>query len=316
MSETAPGTPAPLGFGKWDGRQVGRPFVLSLDGTYWMFYAGSDLWGEWKIGAATSLDGIAWDRLDEEAIIVPPASRLNGGGWHSYESPWASVTPDGFRLFASATGDKPLSAIVSFTSPDGVTWSEPVVELVASPLRKSGVHQYRDPWIVEIDGRETLFVTHVVTTANDRKSRLVSFVRSKRGTWTERGEPIADPDGGLISLADVMRTDDGWTMWCSSFVGDRYRILVAYSSDLATWSVPREIIAGDQGSPHETQGVFGPMVVRDADGYLMWHLTSSRTSDGMSVSIRLRRSDDGESWTVVRERPVFTPSPGVHVRPW
>ena len=27
-----------------------------------MFYAGSDLWGEWKIGVATSVDGIAWER--------------------------------------------------------------------------------------------------------------------------------------------------------------------------------------------------------------------------------------------------------------
>ena len=316
MSDAPAGTPAPIGLGKWDGRQVGRPFILSLEGSYWMFYAGSDLWGEWKIGAAISVDGIAWDRVDDDAVVVPPAPRLNGGGWHSYESPWASLTPDGFRLFACATGDKPLSAIVSFVSRDGVTWADPVMELVAPPLSEAGVLQFRDPWIVEEDGRESLFVTRVLTTANDRVSAIVRYVRTKGGEWTQNGETIADPDGGLISLAAVLRTERGWTLWCSSFVDGRYRILVAYSPDLVTWSVPKEIIAGDPESPYETQGVFGPMVVRDEGGYRMWHLTSSRTSDGFSVVVRLRHSDDGEAWTVVSERPVFTPRPGVPVRPW
>ena len=43
----------------------------------------------------------------------------------------AQLTPDGFRLLACATGDRPKSAIVSFVSADGDTWSDPVVELVA-----------------------------------------------------------------------------------------------------------------------------------------------------------------------------------------
>ena len=308
--------PAPIGLGKWDGRQVGRPFILALEGSYWMFYAGSDLWGEWKIGVATSVDGVAWDRLDEDAVLVPPASRITGGGWHSYESPWAGLTADGFRLFACATGDLPLSGIVSFTSPDGVTWTDPVIELLAPPISVEGVFQFRDPWIVDVDGHDSLFATRVHTTANERVSAIVRFVRGEDGAWIDTGLAITDPDGGLISLPDVMRTEHGWTLWCSSFVDGRYRILVTSSVDLVTWSIPKEIIAGDQESPYETQGVFGPMVIRDEDGYRMWHLTSSRTSDGFSVAVRLRRSDDGEDWTVVAKRPVFTPNPGVPVRPW
>jgi hypothetical protein len=316
LSDAVAGTPAPLGFGEWDGRQIGRPFILSLGASYWMFYAGSDLWGEWKIGVATSLDGVAWDRLDDAAIIVPPASRLNGGGWHSYESPWASLTADGFKLFACATGDKPLSAIVSFASADGVIWSDQTVELVAPPLSEAGVHQCRDPWIVQEDEQESLFATRVHTTANDRQSAIVRYVRTGGGDWSETDTSIADPDGGLISLPAVLRTDRGWTLWCSSFTGGRYRIQVAYSTDLATWSVPKEVVAGDPESPYETQGVFGPMVVHDEGAYRMWHLTSSRTSDGFSVAMRLRRSDDGEHWSVVAQRPVFAPRPGVPVRPW
>jgi hypothetical protein len=316
LSDAGASTPAPIGLGKWDGRQVGRPLVLATEDTYWMFYAGSDLWGEWKIGAATSVDGITWERVDDDPLIVPPATRLDGGGWHSYESPWASLTPDGFRLLACATGGKPLSAIVSFMSPDGVTWSDPLAELVAPPPSDDGILQFRDPWIVDEDGHESLFITRVLTTANDRESALVRYVRTPGGEWTESGPTIVDPDGGLISLAAVLRTERGWTLWCSSFVEGRYRILVAYSPDLVKWSIPREIISGDPASPYETQGVFAPMVVHEQGGYLMWHLTSSRTSDGFSVAVRLRRSDDGETWTVVTERPVFTARPGVPVRPW
>ena len=301
--------------GKWDGRQLGRPFVLSLDGSYWMFYCGSDLWGEWKIGAALSVDGIKWDRLDDDPLVVPPATRLSGGGWHSYESPWAQVTSEGFRLLACAQGDRPRSAIVSFVSRDGDTWSDPVVELVA-PESSEGILHLRDPWIVDDDGQESLFVTRVLTRPNDRETRIVRYLRAESGGWTESGTTIADPDGGDISHGGVLRTEGGWTLWGSSFVDGQFRIVVANSPDLVTWSVPRELLGGDPSSPYETQGVFGPMVIRDERGFLMWHLTSSRTSDGMSIVVRLRRSDDGEAWSVVSERPVFTPRPGVPVRPW
>ena len=193
---------------------------------------------------------------------------------------------------------------------------DPTIELVAQPLSEAGVHQFRDPWVVQEGDRESLFVTRVHTTANDRVSRIVRYLRTGNGDWSETDTSIADPDGGLISLPAVLRTERGWTLWCSSFIQDRYRIQVAYSTDLATWSVPKEIVAGDPELPYETQGVFGPMVIHDVGGYRMWHLTSSRTSDGFSVSVRLRRSDDGEAWAVVAERPVFLPRPGVPVRPW
>lgn len=314
-SDAAAGAPAPLGEGKWDGRQLGRPFILSLDGTYWIFYCGSDLWGEWKIGAATSEDGIEWDRLADEALLVPPATRLSGGGWHSYENPWAQLTPEGFRLVACAQGDDPKSAIVSFVSADGDTWSDPVVELVA-PTSSEGVLHLRDPWIVEDDGRESLFVTRVLTRPFDRETRIVRYVRTNGGEWTESGTMIVDPDGGEISHPAILKTDDGWTLWFSSFFEGRFRILVAHSADLVTWTAPTEALAGDPTSIYETQGVFGPMVVAHEGGFLLWHLTSSRTSDGMSISVRLRRSADAVTWTVVSERPVFTARPGVPVRPW
>lgn len=309
------GGPAPLREGKWDGRQLGRPFVLSLDGTYWMFYCGSDLWGEWKLGAALSADGIEWERLTDEPLIAPPGTRLGGGGWHSYENPWTELTPNGFRLLAGAQGDNPKSAIVSFTSTDGDSWSDPVVELVA-PSSSEGILHLRDPWIIEKDGQESLFVTRVLTRPSDRQTAIIRFVRTDDGAWAESDTLIVDNDGGEISHPAVVRTDNGWTLWCSSFFDGRFRIMVTSSEDLETWTVPTEAVAGDPSTPFETQGVFAPMVIKGVDGFRMWHLTSSRTSDGMSVSVRLRHSDDGRIWTVVAERPVFTPRPGVPVRPW
>ena len=311
----AAGGPTPIREGKWDGRQLGRPFVLALDGTYWMFFSGSDLWGEWKIGAAVSADGVDWERLTDEPLIAPPGTRLGGGGWHSYENPWASLTPDGFRVVVGAQGDEPKSAIVSFASADGDSWSDPAVELVA-PMSDEGILHLRDPWIVEDGGQESLFVTRVLTRPNDRETTIVRYLRTDAGGWAETSTTIVDVDGGEISHPAIVRTDEGWTLWCSSFFDGRFRILVAASSDLTTWTPTAEAVAGDPTTPYETQGVYAPMVVKDDEGFRMWHLTSSRTSDGMSVSVRLRRSDDGVSWSVVAERPVFTPRPGVAVRPW
>jgi hypothetical protein len=115
----------------------------------------------------------------------------------------------------------------------------------------------------------------------------------------------------------VVRLRDGdWRLWCSSFHDGSWRILTATSSDLEAWTSLEPALEGDRGSPYETAGVFGPAVRPDKDGFLMLHLASSRTSDGMSVAVFARRSEDASTWHRLTNRPVFHPRPGIPVRPW
>ena len=109
---------------------------------------------------------------------------------------------------------------------------------------------------------------------------------------------------------------DGWRLWCTSTRPTAWRILTARSDDGLDWSALEPALEGDPRSPHQTAGVYAPAVVGGPDGLFMLHLACSRTSDGMSVVTFAARSADGVRWERLGDGPVFTPRPGLPVRPW
>jgi hypothetical protein len=56
--------------GSWDSGTVAKPYVMYLDGTYYMFYAGSSI-GK-AIGLATSTDGINFTKYTGNPILTDP----------------------------------------------------------------------------------------------------------------------------------------------------------------------------------------------------------------------------------------------------
>jgi hypothetical protein len=324
---TAAGTawPRPVGFGAWDAREIGRPGLLRQDGTLWLFHAGCDVRFEWKLGAAVSTDGLAWERVADEPVLTPPATRVSGGGWHSYLDPSPVAEPDGsVRLYFAALGDRPGTVVASAVSSDLVDWSDPAVELSPEPSATGTVTDVRAPWAADgPDGRRSLWVARVETHGDGhRTSTLVRHVPEAAGErpgarWRPAGAPLVDPAGGEVDHpCAIPLAGGGWRLWCSSFRDGTWRILTATSPDGEAWSPLETALEGDPASPYETSGVFAAAVVRTADGYLMLHLASSRTSDGMSIATFARRSTDAVSWTRATERPVFHPRPGIPVRPW
>jgi hypothetical protein len=55
--------------GSFDERGLGEPAVWRAAGRYWMLYTGRDRREHRRIGAATSADGIAWQRLPKETVL-------------------------------------------------------------------------------------------------------------------------------------------------------------------------------------------------------------------------------------------------------
>jgi MYXO-CTERM domain-containing protein len=105
--------------GAWDDRQVAEPRVFRWKGQYWMFYAGTGAAspGMWRLGAATSADGLAWTKHPMNPLggtAVPaheaPGHGLiyDGGAWHLW---W------GQGLGASTT-------IRYASSTDGLAWTD------------------------------------------------------------------------------------------------------------------------------------------------------------------------------------------------
>lgn len=57
--------------GSWDEASVAYSSVVLKDGRYRMWYQGGDSAGAWRIGYATSVDGVHWSKSDRNPVLAP-----------------------------------------------------------------------------------------------------------------------------------------------------------------------------------------------------------------------------------------------------
>lgn len=82
----------------WDGQYVREPSVLNVGGTYHMWYSGTVKWPFFRIGHATSPDGITWTKDPANPVVTPVA-----GSWDQSEVYSPSVIANGgaYEMFFS-----------------------------------------------------------------------------------------------------------------------------------------------------------------------------------------------------------------------
>ena len=107
--------------GAWDYHGVGEPTVIK-DGTlYKMWYAGYDGWW-WRIGYATSSDGINWTKHPSNPVLKEGAQ----GSWEEGHVGTPSVIKDGstYHMLYGSKDSSDISRIGYATSSDGIQWTK------------------------------------------------------------------------------------------------------------------------------------------------------------------------------------------------
>jgi predicted GH43/DUF377 family glycosyl hydrolase len=108
--------PAPA----WDSDIVREPSVVYFDGMYHLFYAGTDHWPYFKIGHATSPDGIAWTRDSHNPVLTPTAN-----SWDAIEVYGPSVVVNGTVLEMFYSGNSGGAWLTGHArSTDGTNWTK------------------------------------------------------------------------------------------------------------------------------------------------------------------------------------------------
>ncbi len=65
----------------WDERGVADPYVIHLEGVFYMFYLGQDRARRQRLGVARSWDGVKWEKLRSNPILEPgPAGAFDENG--------------------------------------------------------------------------------------------------------------------------------------------------------------------------------------------------------------------------------------------
>jgi len=209
--------PAPVltvASGQWDQGGNETPAVVSFGGKYHMFWTGyPDAWPaldatHFRIGHATSTDGIAWTK--DATFLLGPSGASGDFAQFIVAEPGPVVFNNTLYLYFTAVGVDPtlaasLQVVGVMTSTDGVAWSAPTLAFKPDQTvypRTSNWVGYSTPNAVVIDGKVHVFVDVANDHGND--------------TWTQDALHHAVSADGLASwtqdAAPLRRlTDFAWT---------------------------------------------------------------------------------------------------------
>lgn len=173
----------------WDRKSVETPAVVSFNGQYYMFYTGYAVTQNdatsYKIGYATSSDGISWTK---GTVLVQPTDPSGAPNMDFDQFVTAEPAPVVFNgkiylyftaLGANASVGTTLQTIGLIESSDGVTWSTPQQVVIPDQTlypRASNWKGYSTPHAAVLDNKVHLFVDVVTDTpfSQDKIHHLVS----------------------------------------------------------------------------------------------------------------------------------------------
>lgn len=225
----------------WDHRAVETPSVVYFNNQYHMFYTGypvthTDSYS-YKIGHATSTDGISWTR-DASYVVAPndPTNmtpNLTFNQWVAAE-PAAVVFDNKIYLYFSAVGANAgvgttLQVIGLTTSTDGITWSTPqsVLEPSQSIYPRATWLGYSTPNAIVMNNQMYLFFD-VVQASPWKQLKLHHAVSTDGATgWTQDSAAIFSQTNfswtsNEIRAPSMLLDGTNLLMW---FAGDNSSVL-------------------------------------------------------------------------------------------
>ena len=196
--------------GDWDDKSTETPSVVYFNNIYHMFYTGyqSNVATDFKIGHATSLDGINWTKANQP-LIAPSGGTAIADDFDQFitSEPGAMVFQNKLFVYFTAQGyitksgdvtvNDQLMTIGLITSEDGETFSSPTrvydpdqsifPRHIDQVIRNSGWQGHSTPSAVVLDGKVHLFLDAAfVTETGEWSQRAIHHAVSEDGqtNWT------------------------------------------------------------------------------------------------------------------------------------
>jgi predicted GH43/DUF377 family glycosyl hydrolase len=267
--------------GSWDDYNAWAPSVIKDGPIYKMWYTGvnSSLWPAWRIGYATSSDGLNWSKYPDPVLSPDPSSSWESG---------LVITPSVIKkdgvfmmwysgaLTATGTNEK----IGFATSLDGVNWTRVVTE----PVLKNGApgewdsNVVTDPFVM-FDGGEYRMWYNGNTGPGCHAA--IGYAESFDGvSWNKSASnPVLNP-GPAGSWEDcatggthVEKITGVYYMWYEGMrSGSPYDLGVASSFDGVNWtkSPLNPILRHGEAGSWDAGGLSSPAVLLESGRIKMW----------------------------------------------
>jgi predicted GH43/DUF377 family glycosyl hydrolase len=283
----------------WDFYSDRYSYVMEDNGTYKMWFTGTNFYNIGQIGYATSADGITWTKDASNPVLEVGAP----GAWDDdgLEAPFVLLEAGTYKMwYMGCDGDN--CRIGYATSPDGIVWAKfagnPVIDLGSEYWNNVGVYH---PSVVNEGG---MYKMWVYTSGNDGSGNVpyMAYATSADGiAWTwDPGNPLFGRDfEGWIWRPFVRNVGGGdYAMWYSLW-SDEGRIGYATAPDETSWNKQGVVFSGTPGEWDE--GIANNPSVLDVSGeYWMWY--------DNNYAIGVVTSTNGITWTNFLDAPVLEPT--------
>jgi predicted GH43/DUF377 family glycosyl hydrolase len=219
--------------GKWDAYTVLAPYVIRENGQYKMWYTGcATAQLLYRIGYATSSDGINWARHTSNPVFEPGTAN-----WESASVAYGCIMPyaNGYKMWYSGGSSSWSETAIGYaTSLDGITWER----YTGNPVLLSGTsgqwdHIVFGPRVLYIDNSYYMYYTGEI---NLYQSDKIGLATSSDGlVWTKYPyNPVLNPstgqwDGSRIILGSVFMENNTFKMHYSGTNGSSFSIGLATS---------------------------------------------------------------------------------------
>jgi len=269
----------------WDVVEVAFPEVILDGSTFKMWYAGGD-GTNFRIGYATSPDGITWTKSDSNPVmdVGPP------GSWDDERVNPGAVIFDGSSYKMWYTGYDGFFRRTGYaTSPDGITWtksdSNPVMDVGAAG-------EWDDTWAI---------ISAVIFNGSDYQGWYpggggpnanfrTGYATSPDGiTWTKSDSnhvmdfgAAGEWDGASAGVGAVIYNGSIYEMWYEGIRAGVTQIGYATSTDGLVWtkSDSNPVLLVGPFAVWDWSHVFVPTVLYDGTSYHLWYVGYSSDFKG------------------------------------
>ena len=266
--------------GEFDDSSVSNPVVLYDDGIYKMWYNGSggDPCPSYRVGYATSPDGINWEK---HGVVLDV-----GSGWERCAVMHPVVLRDGDTYKMWYTGHSGTGGQMDIgyaTSPDGINWTKYDWNPVFKGADVPGVDELYLGSVIFDDAIYKMWYHTVSASGGDIEFPYIFDIRYATSTdginWADQGQVLTPGapdawDNSTVSNPSVLFNNGKYEMWYSGAnTSMKPEVGYAISEDGVAWTKSSYNPVLSKGSVGEwdAQSVWSPRVILEGTIYKMWY---------------------------------------------